>query len=54
MKKIPDINNRLWNVCDQMEVGALLTCRSGIKDIIIDPAVNIAHIPICANTNSEQ
>ena len=30
MKKIPDIINRLWNVCGQMEVGALLTCRSGI------------------------
>ena len=29
MKKIPDIN-RLWNVCGQMEVGALLTCGSGI------------------------
>ena len=31
MKKIPDIINRLWNVCGQMEVGALLTCGSGIK-----------------------
>ena len=31
MKKIPDIINRLLNVCGQMEVGALLTCRSGIK-----------------------
>ena len=30
MKKIPDIINRLWNVCGQMEVGALLTCESGI------------------------
>ena len=30
MKKIPDIINRLWNVCGQMEVGALLTCVSGI------------------------
>ena len=30
MKKIPDIINRLWNVCGQMEVGALLTCGSGI------------------------
>ena len=30
MKKILDIINRLWNVCGQMEVGALLTCRSGI------------------------
>ena len=30
MKKIPDIINRLWNVCDQKEVGALLTCGSGI------------------------
>ena len=33
MKKIPDIINRLWNVCGQMEVGALLTCGSGIKYI---------------------
>ena len=32
MKKIPDIINRLWNVCSQMEVGALLTCGSGIKE----------------------
>ena len=31
MKKIPDIINRLWNVCGQMEVGALLTCGSGIS-----------------------
>ena len=33
MKKIPDIIifNRLWNVCGQMEVGALLTCGSGIR-----------------------
>ena len=30
MKKIPDIINRLWKVCGQMEVGALLTCGSGI------------------------
>ena len=30
MKKIPDIINRLWTVCGQMEVGALLTCGSGI------------------------
>ena len=30
MKKIPDIINRLWNVRGQMEVGALLTCGSGI------------------------
>ena len=30
MKKIPDIINRLWNVCGQMEVGTLLTCGSGI------------------------
>ena len=30
MKKIPDIINRLWNVCGQMEVGALLTWGSGI------------------------
>ena len=30
MKKIPDTINRLWNVCGQMEVGALLTCGSGI------------------------
>ena len=34
MKKIPDIINRLWNVCGQMEVGALLTWGSGIKIII--------------------
>ena len=33
MKKIQDIINRLWNVCGQMEVGALLTCGSGIKPI---------------------
>ena len=32
MKKIPDIINRLWNVCGQMEVGALLTCGSGINE----------------------
>ena len=31
MTKIQDIINRLWNVCGQMEVGALLTCGSGIK-----------------------
>ena len=31
MKKIPDIFNRLWNVCGQIEVGALLTCGSGIS-----------------------
>ena len=31
MKKIPDIINRLLNVCGQMEVGALLTCGSGIN-----------------------
>ena len=30
MKKIRDIINSLLNVCDQMGVGALLTCRSGI------------------------
>ena len=30
MKKIPDFINRLWNVCGQMEVRALLTCGSGI------------------------
>ena len=29
--KILDIINRLWNVCCQMEVGAFLTCGSGIK-----------------------
>ena len=33
MKKIQDIINRLWNVCGQMEVGALLTCGSGINEI---------------------
>ena len=32
MKKIPDIINRLWNVCGQMEVGALLTWGSGINN----------------------
>ena len=31
MKKIPDIINRLWNLCGQMEVGALLTRKSGIR-----------------------
>ena len=36
MKKIPDIINRLWNVCGQMEVGALLTCGSGIMIINVD------------------
>ena len=35
MKKIPDIINRLWNICGQMEVGTLLTCGSGIKQNII-------------------
>ena len=30
MKKIPDIIDRLRNVCGQIEVGALLTCGSGI------------------------
>ena len=45
MKKIPDIINRLWNVCGQMEVGALLTCGSGIKTIIPDPQVNNARLP---------
>ena len=34
MKKIPDIINRLWNVCGQMDVGALLTGGSGIKEAI--------------------
>ena len=34
MKKIPEIINRLWNVCGQMEAGALLTCGSGIKTVI--------------------
>ena len=37
MKKIPDIINRLWNVCGQMEVGALLTWGSGIMFLILDP-----------------
>ena len=40
MKKIPDIINRLWNVCGQMEVGALLTWGSGIRSgifFIISP-----------------
>ena len=27
MKKIPDIINRLWNVCGQIEVGELLDLR---------------------------
>ena len=36
MKKIQDIINRLLNVCGQMEVGALLTCRSGIIDLIFE------------------
>ena len=35
MKKIPDIINRLWNVCGQMEVGALLTWGSGIKIFLL-------------------
>ena len=35
MKKIPDIINPLWNVCGQMEVGALLTCGSGITINIV-------------------
>ena len=39
MKKIPDIINRLWNVCGQMEVGALLTCGSGIILYILTPKV---------------
>ena len=43
MKKIQDIINRLWNVCGQMEVGALLTCGSGIREIII--IVNICGFP---------
>ena len=34
MKKIPDIINRLWNVCGQMEVGALLTWGSGIRRVL--------------------
>ena len=42
MKKIPDVINRLWNVCGQMEVGALLTCGSGIMSLILDPQVNNA------------
>ena len=33
MKKIPNIINRLLNVCGQMVVGALLNCGSGIKII---------------------
>ena len=37
MKKIPDIINRLWNVCSQMEVGPLLTCGSGIRPLIHSP-----------------
>ena len=42
MKKIPDIINSLWNVCGQMEVGALSTCGSGIKLLFPDPQVNNA------------
>ena len=42
MKKIPDIINRLWNVCGQMEVGVLLTWGSGIKYFIPDLQVNNA------------
>ena len=43
MKKIPDIINRLWNVCGQMEVGTLLTCSgSGIKqNIIINQQIKV-------------
>ena len=29
-----DLVNRLWNVYGQMKVGALLTCGSGIKNVI--------------------
>ena len=32
LQNLPIIN-RLWNVCGQMEVGALLTCGSGIRSI---------------------
>ena len=45
MKKIPDIINRLRNVCGQMEVGALLTCGSGVITIIPDLQVNNARLP---------
>ena len=41
MKKIQDIINRLWNVRGQMEVGALLTCRSGIKKIKLEHDISI-------------
>ena len=63
MKKIPDIINRLWNVCGQMEVGTLLTCGSGIITVTASrntgrksggshPTprrfVGVAHSPTCS------
>ena len=45
MKKIPDIN-RLWNVCGQMEVGALLTWGSGIKIFLLSYQENYPWVPI--------
>ena len=36
-----DIINRLWNVCCQMEVGAFLTCGSGIKVVNVGIIFNI-------------
>ena len=36
MKRILDFINRLWNVCSQMEIGAFLTCGSGIKVVNVD------------------
>ena len=41
MKKIPDIINRLWNVCGQMEVGTLLTCGSGIIRVTFTQSLRV-------------
>ena len=41
IKNLMDIINRLWNVCCQMEVGAFLTCGSGIKVVNVGIIFNI-------------
>ena len=48
MKKILDIINRLWNVCGQMEVGALLTWGSGINVLILAIQIVIDFAMLCA------
>ena len=49
-EQIPAIIDHLWNVCGQMEVGALLTCGSGITYFIPDWQVNNAPTSIWPHT----